>query len=100
LAAIPDRYRDTAIAYLDETPYEPGEPVPVAGRSVPAEERLRLGFVDCEAGRNWAHACLYVRCGADEVRVDAGSLPPALAGTGRRLTVLAAGPKVPAWALD
>jgi hypothetical protein len=67
---------------------------------VAAAERLHLGFVDCEAGRNWAHACLYVRCGAGEVRVDEGSLPPALAGTGRRLTVLAAGPRVPAWALD
>jgi hypothetical protein len=67
---------------------------------VAAEERLHLGFVDCEAGRNWAHACVYVRCGADEVRVDEGSLPPPLEGTGRRLTVLAAGSRVPSWAIE
>ena len=74
--------------------------MPVAGQLVPADERLHLGFVDCEAGRNWGHACLYVRCGAEEVRVDAGTLPPRLESTGRRLTVLAVGTPVPPWAIE
>ena len=70
----------------------------MAGRVEPAAERLHLGFIDCEAGRNWGHACLYVRCGA-EVRVDEGTLPPRLASAGRRLTVLAVGQQVPSWAV-
>jgi hypothetical protein len=73
--------------------------VPHDGGTVPADTSLYLGFVDCEAGRNWAHACLYVRCTDDGVRVDAGGLPPQLEGTGRHLTVLAVGPGVPDWAI-
>ena len=86
------------MAYLDETPYEPGEPVPAPSGAAPAGERLHLGFVDCEAGRNWGHACLYVRCGAEEVQVVEGTLPPRL-DPGRRLTALAAGKLVPPWAV-
>ena len=101
LAAVPTDRAVTAVAYLDETPYRPGEPVPLDGRSVPAEEELYLGFVDCEAGRNWGHECVYVRCGAGGVRADPGRLPPQpqLEGAGRRLTVLSVGPGVPAWAV-
>jgi hypothetical protein len=73
--------------------------VPLDGDTVPADASLYLGFVDCEAGRNWAHTCLYVRCSDDGVRVDAGGLPPRLRGTGRRLTVVTVGPHVPGWAI-
>lgn len=98
LAAVPERYSKTAIVYLDEKPYEPGDPVPVDGEAVPAAERLHLGFIDCEAGRNWAHACLYVRCGAERAQVDSGRLPPPLKGPGREMTVLRVGARVPGWA--
>jgi hypothetical protein len=74
--------------------------VPVDGEQVPADERLLLGFIDCEAGMNWAHACIYVRVGSTRTRVDSGSLPPRLEGSGRKLTVVHAGTKVPAWALE
>jgi hypothetical protein len=101
LEAVPADRAETAVAYLDETPYRQGEPVPLDGRTVPAEEELYLGFVDCEAGRNWGHECVYVRCGAGGVSVDTGSLPPQplLQGSGRRLAVLSVGPRVPAWAV-
>jgi hypothetical protein len=97
LAAVPEDARDSAAAYLDETPYAEGEPVPVERGAEPASERLYLGFVDLEPGRNWGHACLYVRCGKN-VRTEQARLPPRLA-EGRALTLVSAGTNVPEWAL-
>jgi hypothetical protein len=97
LATIPAGARDSAAAYLDETPYAEGEPVPAERGAEPAAEPLYLGFVDLEPGRNWGHACLYVHCGK-RVRTDQARLPPQLA-EGRRLTLVSAGANVPEWAL-
>jgi hypothetical protein len=48
---------------------------------------------------NWAHTCIYVRVGTNRTQIDSGSLPPRLESTGRRLTVVHTGAKVPEWAL-
>lgn len=66
---------------------------------MPADERLLLGFIDCEAGMNWGHTCVYVRVGSSRTQIDSGSLPPRLESTGRKLTVVHAGSSVPEWAL-
>lgn len=73
--------------------------MPIDGHPVPAPEQLHLGFIDCEADRNWAHACLYVRCGTERVQVDPGSLPPLLKEANREMTVLQIGSRVPSWAI-
>jgi len=97
LATIPEDARDSAAAYLDETPYAEGEPVPIERGAEPATERIYLGFVDLAPGHNWGHACLYIRCGK-RLRIDQARLPPQLA-KGRVLTLVSAGASVPKWAL-
>ena len=72
----------------------------VTGR--PAQRRpIYLGFIDCKAGKNWAHTCLYVRCGVDDdtIEITEGGLPPRLAAGHRGLTLQVAGDMVPSWAV-
>jgi hypothetical protein len=101
IAAIPPRYRETAVAYLDEVPFRAGETVPGDSGQQVADRPVYLGFIDCQAGKNWAHACLYVLCGVDDDVTDVteGRLPPRSAGVDRTLTVQAVGALVPSWAV-
>jgi hypothetical protein len=101
IAAIPSRYRETAVAYLDEVPFRTGEPVPAESGPEIATRPVYFGFIDCQAGKNWAHACLYVRCGIDDDVTDVteARLPPRSGPGDRTLTVQAVGAMVPSWAV-
>lgn len=101
IAAIPPQYRETAVAYLDEVPFRPGEVVPVGSSPEVATRPVYLGFIDCKAGKNWAHTCLYVLCGIDDDVIDVteAGLPPRFVTSDRTLTVLAVGKVVPSWAV-
>jgi len=96
VALVPRECRSASIAYIDETPYELGETISIDGRGESAGDRVFLGFIDCEAGSDWAHRCMYVRCHLADDRVEAveARLPPRLHGTGRRFKVAAVGPRV------
>jgi len=96
VALVPRECRSGAIAYIDETPYEQGETISIDGRGESTCDRVFLGFIDCHAGSDWAHRCMYVRCHVADDRVEAveARLPPRLHGTGRQLTIAAIGRRV------
>jgi hypothetical protein len=101
VSAVPPEDQETAVAYLAEEPIEPGDMLYVDRQPEAVEIRTFLGYVDCQAGRNWGHRCIYVRCGVDDssVQLTSASFPPTL-GRGRlRFVPHAIGKNVPSWAV-
>ena len=76
---------------------QPGVPAAIRPVRLAAEIEARL----CQAGKNWAHACLYVRCGVDDDVTDIteARLPPRSGPGDRTLTVQSVGVMVPSWAV-
>jgi hypothetical protein len=101
IAAIPSECAATAVAYVDPIPVDAGEVILVDRRPEPVGVAVRLGYVDCEAGRNWGHRCVLVRVPVDggAVIVTETTLPPTVEGGGRDFQVVAVGGAVPAWAV-
>ncbi|HLN17036.1 MAG TPA: hypothetical protein VK277_09840 [Acidimicrobiales bacterium] len=101
VSAVPPEDQETAVAYIAEEPLERGDVVYVDRRPEVVEKRTYLGYVDCEAGKNWGHRCRYVRCGVDDssVEVTLASFPPTLARGRRQFVPQAIGKRVPDWAV-
>jgi hypothetical protein len=64
------------------------------------DREIHFGFIDLEAGRNWAHACMCVLCNCadDGIEIRPLSFLPELGGE-RRLVVIAVGDDVADWAI-
>jgi hypothetical protein len=101
VAAVPPESRDTAVAYVVESPFLPGEEIPIDRRSERTSKPVYLGFIDLQPGQNWTHLCRYVLGGVDDnsVEIRNASFPPSMSGSQRRFTPVWVGRDVPRWAV-
>lgn len=106
LAAVPDDCRDTAAAYVHERPLAPGTVLLVDRQPEVVHTAIYLGFVDCQAGKNWGHRCRYVRCKVADVPMDGETVsvteaqfPPTLKDGRIEWAAHFVGRNVPDWAL-
>ena len=100
LAAVPRGFARTAVAYITDRCFAPGEILSLDRQPFTVDREIHFGFVDLEAGRNWAHPCMCVLCNCadDGIEIRPLSFPPELGGD-RRLVVIAVGDDVPDWAI-
>lgn len=100
VAAVPHGFARTAAAYIADRRFVPGEILSLDRQPFTVDREIHFGFIDLEAGRNWAHACMYVLCNCadDGIEIRPLSFPPELGGD-RRLVVIAVGDDVPDWAI-
>ena len=100
LAAVPRDFERTAAAYIADRCFAPGDILSLDRQPFTVDREIHFGFIDLEAGRNWAHACKCVLCNCtdDGVETRPLSFPPELGGD-RRLIVIAVGNDVPNWAI-
>ena len=100
LAAVPRGFARTAVAYIADRCFAPGEILSLDRQPFTLDREIHFGFIDLEAGRNWAHACMCVLCNCadDGIEMRPLSFPPDLGGE-RRLVVIAVGDDVADWAI-
>ena len=100
VAAVPVGFARTAVAYIADRCFAPGDILSLDRQPFSVDREIHFGFIDLEAGRNWAHACKCVLCNCADNGVEIRSLsfPPELGGD-RHLVVIAAGDDVPNWAV-
>jgi len=100
LTAVPDGFARTAVAYIADRCFAPGQILSLDRQPFTIDREIHFGFIDLEAGRNWAHACMCVLCNCTDegIEIRPLSFPPKLGGE-RRLVVIAVGDEVPDWAI-
>ena len=100
LAAVPRGFARTTVAYIADRCFAPGEILSLNRQPFTVDRAIHFGFIDLEAGRNWAHACKCVLCNCadDEIEIRPLSFPPELGGD-KRLVVITIGDDVPDWAI-
>jgi hypothetical protein len=100
LTAVPGRFARTAVAYIADRCFAPGQILSLDRQPFTIDREIHFGFIDLEAGRNWAHACMCVLCNCTDegIEIRPLSFPPKLGGE-RRLVVIAVGDDVPDWAI-
>jgi hypothetical protein len=100
LTAVPDGFARTAVAYIADRCFAPGQILSLDRQPFTIDREIHFGFIDLEAGRNWAHACMCVLCNCTDegIEIRPLSFPPKLGGE-RRLVVIAVGDDVPDWAI-
>ena len=100
LAAVPHSFARTAAAYIADRCFAPGEILSLDRQPFTVDREIHFGFIDLEAGRNWAHACMCVLCNCADhgIEIRPLSFPPELGGD-RRLVLIGVGDDVPAWAI-
>ena len=100
LTAVPSGFARTAVAYIADRCFAPGQILSLDRQPFTIDREIHFGFIDLEAGRNWAHACMCVLCNCTDegIEIRPLSFPPKLGGE-RRLIVIAVGDDVPDWAI-
>jgi hypothetical protein len=100
LTAVPGGFARTAVAYIADRCFAPGQILSLDRQPFTIDREIHFGFIDLEAGRNWAHACMCVLCNCTDegIEIRPLSFPPKLGGE-RRLVVIAVGDDVPDWAI-
>ena len=100
LAAVPHSFARTAAAYIADRCFAPGEILSLDRQPFTVDREIHFGFIDLEAGRNWAHACMCVLCNCADhgIEIRPLSFPPELGGD-RRLVLIGVGDDVPDWAI-
>jgi hypothetical protein len=101
VSAIPEEDQLTSVAYVAEAPFVPGDVLYVDRHREVVSRPIYLGYVDCQAGKNWGHRCIYVRCGIVDsaVEVSEARFPPTVETGPRRFTAQSIGTNVPSWAV-
>jgi len=99
-AAVPRGFERTAAAYIADRCFAPGDILSLDRQPFTVDREIHFGFIDLEAGRNWAHACMCVLCNCADhgIEIRPLSFPPEL-GVHRRLVVIVVGDDVPDWAI-
>ena len=100
LAAVPRSFERTAAAYIADRCFAPGDILSLDRQPFTVDREIHFGFIDLEAGRNWAHACMCVLCNCADhgIEIRPLSFPPELGGD-RRLVLIGVGEDVPGWAI-
>jgi len=100
LAAVPRGFARTAAAYIADRCFARGEILSLDRQPFTVDRQIHFGFIDLEAGRNWAHACMCVLCNSADhgIEIRPLSFPPELGGD-RRLVLIVVGDDVPDWAI-
>ena len=100
LAAVPHSFERMAAAYIADRCFAPGEILSLDRQPFAVDREIHFGFIDLEAGRNWAHACMCVlyNCADHGIEIRPLSFPPELGGD-RRLVLIGVGDDVPGWAI-
>ena len=100
MAAVPRGFGRTAAAYIADRCFARGQILSLDRKPFTVDREIHFGFIDLEAGRNWAHPCMCVLCNCadDGIEIRPLSFPPELGGD-RRLVVIAVGDDVPDWAI-
>jgi len=100
VAAVPRGSERTAAAYIADRCFAPGDILSLDRQPFAVDREIHFGFIDLEAGRNWAHACKCVLCNCadDGIEIRPLSFPPELGGD-RCLVLIVAGDDVPDWAI-
>ena len=100
MAAVPRGFERTAAAYIADGCFVRGQILSLDRQPFTVDREIHFGFVDLEAGRNWAHACMCVLCNCadDGIEIRPLSFPPELGGD-KRLVVIAVGDDVPDWGI-
>jgi len=100
LAAVPHSFVRTAAAYIADRCFAPGEILSLDRQPFTVDREIHFGFIDLEAGRNWAHACMCVLCNCADhgIEIRPLSFPPELGGDSR-LVLIGVGDDVPDWAI-
>ena len=100
MAAVPHSFARTAAAYIADRCFAPGEILSLDRQPFTVDREIHFGFIDLEAGRNWAHACMCVLCNCADhgIEIRPLSFPPELGGD-RRLVLIGVGDDVPDWAI-
>ena len=100
LAAVPRGFARTTVAYIADRCFAPGEILSLNRQPFTVDRAIHFGFIDLEAGRNWAHACKCVLCNCADngIEIRPLSFPPELGGD-KHLVVITIGDDVPDWAI-
>jgi hypothetical protein len=100
VAAVPRGFVRTAATYIADRCLASGDILSLDRQPFTVDREIHFGFIDLEAGRNWAHSCQCVLCNCadDGVEIRPLSFPPELGGN-RRLVLIVVGDDVPDWAI-
>ena len=100
LAAAPHSFARTAAAYIADRCFAPGDILSLDRQPFTVDREIHFGFIDLEAGRNWAHACKCVLCNCADHGIEIRPLSfPLELGGDRRLVLIGVGEDVPGWAI-
>ena len=100
LAAVPRSFERTAAAYIADRCFAPGDILSLDRQPFTVDREIHFGFIDLEAGRNWAHACKCVLCNCADHGIEIRPLSfPLELGGDRRLVLIGVGEDVPGWAI-
>jgi len=100
LAAVPHSFARTAAAYIADRSFAPGDILSLDRQPFTVDREIHFGFIDLEAGRNWAHACMCVLCNCADHGIEIRPLSfPLELGGDRRLVLIGVGEDVPGWAI-